>query len=117
MIPEYISGTIFSDIREYYEENGFCRIVVPAVEGRDIATYYRMEGEAMVFCDIPTSIGASYETAQEILSVDAADLIDENAEVRFLKKEANMFYLTLRKMLEMNVHDDTIPVSIDILHV
>ena len=71
----------------------------------------------MVFCDIPTSIGASYETAQEILSVDAADLIDENAEVRFLKKEANMFYLTLRKMLEMNTHDDIIPVSIDILHV
>ena len=117
LIPEYISGTIFSDIKEYYEENGFCRIVVPASEGRDIATYYRMEGETMVFCDIPTSIGASYQTAQEILSVDAADLIDENAEVRFLKKEANMFYLTLKKLLKMNTHDDIIPVSIDILHV
>lgn len=117
LIPEYITSTIFTEIREYYEKNGFCRIVVPAVKGRDIATFYRMEGETMVFCDIPTSIGASYQTAQKILSVDAADLIDKNAEVRFLKKEANMFYLTLKKLMEINTPKSNTPVSIDLLRV
>lgn len=117
LIPEYITSTIFTDIKEYYEDKGYKRIVVPALEGRDIATYYRMEGETKVFCDIPTSIGASYQTAQEILSVDAADLIDENAEVRFLKKEANMFYLTLKKLMDINTQESNIPVSIDFLRV
>lgn len=115
LIPEYITGTIFEDIKEYYIVNNYKSIVIPAIKGRDIASYYKMEGDTMVVCDIPTSIGASYQTAKEILSVDAADLKDVNAEIRFLKKEASMFYLTLKKLLAMNVLSEKVSVNIGVV--
>ena len=65
---------------------------------------------------IPTSIGASYETAKDILSVDAADLKDVNAEIRFLKKEANMFYLTLKKLIAINVLPENVSIHVDIIN-
>lgn len=37
--------------------------------------------------------------ARDILSIDAADIIDTDSENRFLEKEANMFFLTLKKLL------------------
>lgn len=115
LIPEYITGTIFEDIKEYYKGNQYEPIVIPAVKGRDIASYYKMEGDTMIVCDIPTSIGASYQTAKDILSVDAADLKDVNAEIRFLKKEANMFYLTIKKMMAINVLPENIQIRIEVI--
>lgn len=116
LIPEYITSTIYEDIKEYYKNNQYESIVIPAIKGRDIASYYKMEGDIMVICDIPTSIGASYETAKDILSVDAADLKDVNAEIRFLKKEANMFYLTLKKLIAINVLPENVSIHVDIIH-
>lgn len=115
LIPEYITGTIFEDIKEYYRTNQYEPIVIPSVKGRDVASYYKMESDTMVVCDIPTSIGASYQTAKDILSVDAADLKDVNAEIRFLKKEANMFYLTVKKMLAINVLPKNIQICIEVV--
>ena len=74
-----------------------------------------MENDVMVICDIPTSVGASYETAKDILAVDAADLKDVKAEIRFLRKEANMFYLTLKKLLAMIILPENVSIQIDIV--
>lgn len=66
----------------------------------------------MIICDIPTSIGASYQTIQKILSVDASDIHDSNAEYRFLKKEANLFYLTLKKLLATHSLSSNVSISL-----
>lgn len=115
LIPEYITSTIYEDIKKYYRENQYESIVIPAVKGRDITSYYKMENDVMVICDIPTSVGASYETAKDILAVDAADLKDVKAEIRFLRKEANMFYLTLKKLLAMIILPENVSIQIDIV--
>ena len=99
MVPEYITKTINNDINEYHVAHNYEKINITTSEGRNISTYSKIEGDTMLVCDIPTSISASYQTTQEILAVDAADIHDEHAEYRFLKKEANLFYLTLKKLL------------------
>lgn len=99
LVPLYIGDKIFDDISAYYKKEGFVKMTRTMNSGRDLSFYYKEENGIFIVCDIPTSIGASYQMARDILSIDAADLIDTNSEKRFLMKEADMFYLTLKKLL------------------
>lgn len=112
MVPEYITNTINKDIDEYYIAHDYKKINITTKEGRNISTYSKTEGDTMIICDIPTSIGASYQTIQKILSVDASDIHDSNAEYRFLKKEANLFYLTLKKLLATHSLSSNVSISL-----
>lgn len=99
LVPLYISSSIFKDIDDYYASNGFSKMTRKMDSGRDMSFYYKIENDCFIVCDIPTSIGASYQMARDILSIEAADIDDMDSEKRFLMKEANMFYLTLKKLL------------------
>ena len=99
LVPLYIGDKIFDDISAYYKKEGFVKKTRTMNSGRDLSFYYKEENGIFIVCDIPTSIGASYQMARDILSIEAADLIDTNSEKRFLMKEADMFYLTLKKLL------------------
>lgn len=112
MVPEYITKTINKDIDEYYLAHNYEKINITTNEGRNISTYTKIKGDKMIICDIPTSISASYQTIQAILSVDASDIHDANAEYRFLKKEANLFYLTLKKLLATHSLPRNVSVSL-----
>ena len=85
--------------KDFYDKYGFEKATQPMNSGRDISFYYKIKENRFIVCDIPTSIGASYQMARDILSIDAADIIDTDSENRFLEKEANMFFLTLKKLL------------------
>lgn len=99
LVPYYIGNHIFHDIKDFYDKYGFEKATQPMNSGRDISFYYKIKENRFIVCDIPTSIGASYQMARDILSIDAADIIDTDSENRFLEKEANMFFLTLKKLL------------------
>ena len=112
LVPLYIGHDIFSDISHYYKDCGFEKMTKVMDSGRDISFYYKIEDDNFLVCDIPTSIGASYQTARDILSIDAADIADVDSETRFLMKEADMFYLTLRKLLSSDFISNTNNVNI-----
>lgn len=113
LVPLYISSSIFKDIDDYYADNGFSKMTRKMDSGRDMSFYYKMENDSFIVCDIPTSIGASYQMAQDILSIEAADIDDVDSEKRFLMKEANMFYLTLKKLLAEELTNSKVKIVLE----
>lgn len=113
LVPLYISSSIFKDIDDYYANNGYKKMTKKMDSGRDMSFFYKIENENFIVCDIPTSIGASYQMARDILSIEAADIDDVSSEKRFLMKEANMFYLTLRKLLANENFNDDVKIILD----
>lgn len=81
--------------------------------GRDMSFYYKMENDSFIVCDLPTSIGASYQMAQDILSIEAAGIDDVDSEKRFLMKETNMFYLILKKLLAEELTNSKVKIVLE----
>ena len=51
--------------------------------------------------------------ARDILSIEAADVDDMYSEKRFLMKEANMFYLTLKKLIAEESLDANVEIVLE----
>ena len=113
LVPLYISSSIFKDIDNYYVNNGFIKMTRKMDSGRDMSFYYKKGNDRFIVCDIPTSIGASYQMARDILSIEAADVDDMYSEKRFLMKEANMFYLTLKKLIAEESLDANVEIVLE----
>ena len=58
-----------------------------------------IEDNALHIVDYPTNIVTSYDTAKMILELDADDLLDLNAQKRFIAKELNLYESTLKSIL------------------
>lgn len=83
----------------YSNMQGVLKGTIIPRKGRKISFACKCKGSTLQIIDIPTTIQASYQTAQAILGIDDGAFagIDGN---RYITKEINMFKATLNKLLE-----------------
>lgn len=78
-----------------------CSIPVPG-QSRAVSFAGKLKGSTLLVIDIPTTIQASYKTAEAILRIkdDTTFPFSENEHDRYISKELNMFRATLEKLLD-----------------
>ncbi|OPX91639.1 MAG: putative nucleotide-binding protein containing TIR-like domain protein [Pelotomaculum sp. PtaB.Bin104] len=117
LVPTKITDSMPKIIADYYEGIGAIKAEIKPEKERPL--YFKMlkkNGKYIVVVDIPTTLTASYDTVKKILSLDADDKNDNNAEERFLMKEVDLFIFSLKKIRDSykdkgyysNIHIDVI---------
>ena len=78
--------------------------IIKENNGRGISFAAKLCGGKLMIIDLPTTLLASYETAVNILNIDADEQKEEGQKIRFLTKELDLFNATLKKILP---HDES----------
>lgn len=102
LIPSFITYGLHDKISQYYKEAGLSKMELNIENERTLSFFGKVSNHKLFIYDIPTTIGTSYETAAKILSIDAADIEDDENRIRFLRKESNTFYHTLKRLTKEN---------------
>lgn len=102
LIPNYITHDLHDKISQYYKESGLSKMELNIENERTLSFFGKVSNHKLSIYDIPTTIGTSYETAAKILSIDAADIEDDENRIRFLRKESTTFYHTIKRLIDEN---------------
>lgn len=78
---------------------------------RSLVFRCEVENGELHIIDYPTTVGTSYDTAKMILSIDADDENDRDAQIRFTTKELNLFEATARKLLGREYLQSTLEIN------
>lgn len=80
---------------------------------RDIILGYKVIDDELHIIDYPSIIGTSYDTAKMILSIEANDYDDMDAQRRFILKEINIFEATIKSLLSYKFLKQTLDENYD----
>ena len=106
IIPEDLNEEIFKSIQK--EKQALKRGVILDQMQRDINIDYKLEEGVVHIYDYPTVLTASYDTVKIILDMNADDSSDALSQERFIKKELELFKLSIEKLLDKSFIESTV---------
>lgn len=97
---DIIYENLGNNILDYYMNNKYKQGKLIANSFREVEFRYKIIGDEVIIFDYPSTLTTSFDTVKDILNLSADEKdYDKEAEIRFLRKERDLFKFTLKRLL------------------